>query len=61
MKTQINQLDEQINEGNADYIIQQLKKENNQLHQLLNKYNESKNPNEMLDDVKTKKVGINCA
>ena len=43
MKVTINQLDEEINKRNADVIIQQLKKENNQLHQLVNKYHETKN------------------
>ena len=42
MKVKINQLDEQVNESNADFIVQQLKKENDQLHQLVNKYHESK-------------------
>ena len=58
MKIKINQLDEQANERNADFIIQQLKKENDQLHQLVNKYHESKNASKISDDLKTKKVGI---
>ena len=58
MKVKINQLDEQVNESNADFIVQQLKKENDQLHQLVNKYHESKNASRKLDDVKTKKVNI---
>ena len=37
----INQLDEEVNERNADLTIQQLKKENDQLHQLVNKHHES--------------------
>ena len=37
-----------------DYV----KKENDQLHQLVNKYHESKNASRKLDDVKTKKVNI---
>ena len=41
MKVKINQLDEEVNERNADLIIQQLKNENDQLHQLVNKYHES--------------------
>ena len=58
MKVKINQLDEQVNESNADFIVQRLKKENDQLHQLVNKYHESKNASRKLDDVKTKKVNI---
>ena len=41
MKVKINQLDEEVNERNADLIIQQLKKENDRLHQLINKHHES--------------------
>ena len=52
MKIKINQLNEQVNESTTDFIIQQLKKENNQLQKLVNKYRESKNA----DDPKTKKV-----
>ena len=59
MKVKFNQLDEQVNESNADFIIQQLKKENNRLHQLVNKYHESKSANKISDDLKTKKVGNN--
>ena len=58
MKVKINQLDEQVNESNADFIVQRLKKEHDQLHQLVNKYHESKNASRKLDDVKTKKVNI---
>ena len=58
MKVKINQRDEQINESNADLIIQGLKKENDQLHQLVNKYHESNNTNRKSDDLKTKKVKI---
>ena len=58
MKVKINQLDEQVNESNTDFIVQRLKKENDQLHQLLNKYRESKNANRKLDDLETKKVKI---
>ena len=61
MKVKLNQLDEQVNENNTDLIIQQLKKENDQLHQLVNKYHESKNTNKISDDVKTKKVSSNYA
>ena len=57
MKVKINQVDE----SNADLIIQQLKKENDQLHQLVNKYHESKNVNKVSDDFTTKKVGIKHA
>ena len=41
MNVKINQLDEEVNERNADLIIQQLKKENDRLHQLVNKHHES--------------------
>ena len=58
MKVKINQLNEQINKSNADLIIQQLKKENNQLRQLVNRYHKS---NRELHDLKTKEVGINFA
>ena len=58
MKVKINQLDEQVNESNADFIVQQLKKENDQLHLLVNKYHESENASRKSDDVKTKKVNI---
>ena len=57
MKVKINQLVEQVNESNADFIIQQLKKENDQLHQLVNKYHESKNASKISEGSKTKKVG----
>ena len=59
MKVKINQLDEQVNESNTDFIVQRLKKENDQLHQLVNKYHESKIANRELDDLKAEKVGIN--
>ena len=62
MKVKINQLDEKVNENNADLIIQELKKENNQLRQLVNKYHESKNADKVSGDdhpdIKTKQVGI---
>ena len=58
MKIKINQQDEQANKRNADFIIQRLKKENDQLHQLVNKYHESKNASKISDDLETKKVGI---
>ena len=56
MKIKINQLDEQVIESNADFIIQQLKKENDQLHQLVNKYHESKIASKISDDLETKMV-----
>ena len=59
MKVKFNLIEEQVNECNADFIIQQLKKENNQLHQLVNKYHESKNASKISDDLKTKRVGNN--
>ena len=58
MKVKINQLDEQVNESNPDLIIQQLKKEKDQLQQLVNKYHESKNANRESDDLKSEKVNI---
>ena len=59
MKVKFNQLEEQVNENNADFIIQQLKKENDQLHQLVNKYHESKNASKISDNLETKEVGNN--
>ena len=41
MKVKINLLDEEVNERSANLTIQQLKKENDKLHQLVNKYHES--------------------
>ena len=58
MTDKINQLKEQVNESKAD--IKQLKNENDQLHQLVDKYCGSKNANKISDDVKAKKVDINC-
>ena len=58
MKVKINQLDEKVNEINADLIVQRLKKENDQLHQLFNKYHESKNAHKISDDLRTKKVNL---
>ena len=60
MKVQINQLGEQVNDSNADCHIQQLKKENNQLRQLVNKHHESKHASKTSDDFKTKKVRSKC-
>jgi len=56
MKVTINQLDEEVNAKNADVTIQQLKKENSQLHQLVNKYRESKNVNRISVGPPTEKV-----
>ena len=42
------------------FIIQELKKENDQLCQLLNKYHESINTNKISDDFKTKMVYNIC-
>jgi len=56
MKVTINQLDEEVNEKNADVTMQQLKKENSQLHQLVNKYRESKNVNRISVGSQTEKV-----
>ena len=54
MTDKINQLKEQISESNAD--IKQLKKENDQLHQLVDQYYGSRNANKISNDVKAKKV-----
>jgi len=56
MRVTINQLDEEVNEKNANVTIQQLKKENSQLHQLVNKYRESKNANRISVGFQTEKV-----
>lgn len=40
MQVTVQQLKEELEEKNGDLIIQQLKKENNQLHQLVNKHHE---------------------
>ena len=56
MKVKINQLDEEVNERNADLTIQQLKKENDQLHQLVNKDHESC-AKRILVGYQTEKVG----
>ena len=61
MKVRNNQLAQQVNESEADFIIQQLKKENDQLHQLVNKYHGSKDASIKSDDPKTKKVRNNFA
>ena len=58
MKIKINQLEEQVN-SNADFIIQRLKKENDQLYQLVNNYHESNNASRKSDDLKYKMVNIN--
>jgi len=58
MKVKLNQLDEVVNEKNADVTIQRLKKENSQLHQLVNKYRDSKNVNRISVGSQTKKVTI---
>ena len=58
MKVTINQLDEEVNRRNADVIIQQLKKENNQLHQLVNKYHETKNVSRVSVGSEIKQVGM---
>lgn len=59
----INQLNEEINEKNISLNIQQLKEEelkraNNQLHKLINKYHESKNANKISIGCQTEEVGI---
>jgi len=59
MKVIINQLDEEVNEKNTDVKIQQLKKENSQLHQIVNKYRESKNANIISVGSQTKEVTSN--
>ena len=57
MKVKINQLGEEVNERNADLIIQQLKKENDQLHQLVNTHHES-HVKRISVGSQTKQVGI---
>ena len=59
MKIKINQLEEQVNESNADFIIQRLKNENDQLYQLVNNYHESNNASRKSHDLKNKMVSIN--
>ena len=59
MKVKINQLDEEVNERNAELIIQQLKKENDQLHQLVNKHHEL-NVKRISVGSQIKHVGIIC-
>ena len=58
MTVKINQLNEQVNDSDADFNIEQLKKENNQLRHLVNKYHESKSANKISDDIKVKKVDM---
>ena len=57
MKITINQLDEEMNKRNTDLVIQQLKKENDQLHQLVNKYHE-KNIKRVSVSSEIKQVGM---
>ena len=54
----INQLDEEVNQRNSDLIIQQLKKENSQLHQLISKNHESKNANRISVGSQTKQCHV---
>ena len=61
MKVKNNQLVQQVNDSKADLTIQQLKKEKDQLQQLVNKYHESKNASIKSSGPKTKKVGNNFA
>ena len=53
MKITINQLNEEVSVSNEDLIIQQLKKKNDQLHQLINTYHES----HVKRTLQTKQVG----
>ena len=59
MKVKIKQLDEEVNERNVELIIQQLKKENDQLHQLVNKHHEL-NVKRISVGSQIKHVGIIC-
>ena len=61
MKVKMNQLYEQQNENNADFIIQQLKKEKCKLHRVINKYREMQNADTESKKFKIKEVGINYA
>ena len=58
MKVTVNQLEEQVNERNPDLTIQQLKKENNQLHQLVNKYRQSNNASRISVGSQTEQVSM---
>ena len=53
MKITVNQLDEK----NTDLLIQELKKENKQLHQLVNKYQMSKTGIRISVSCQTEEVG----
>ena len=57
MRIKINHLNKQLNENNADFIVQQLKKEYEQLHDLVNKKLED--VSRKSDDLITKKVNNN--
>ena len=57
MRIKINHLNKQLNESNADFIVQQLKKEYEQLHDLVNKKLE--HVSRKSDDFITKKVNNN--
>ena len=54
MKITVNQLDEK----NTDLVVQELKTENKQLHQLVNKYQKSKTANRMSVSCQTEEVGF---
>ena len=58
MKIKVNQLDEKLNEKNTNSLVQELKKENKQLHQLVNKYQMSKTENRISVSCQTEEVGI---
>ena len=59
MKIEVNQLDEKLNEKNTDLVVQELRKENKQLHQLVNKYQKSKTASRISVSCQTEEVGIN--
>ena len=54
MKITVNQLDEK----NTDLVVQELKKENKQLHQFVNKYQKSKTANRLSVSCQTEEVGF---
>ena len=57
MRIKINHLNKQLNESNADFIVQPLKKEYEQLHDPVNKKLE--HVSRKSDDLITKKVNNN--
>ena len=58
MKITVNQLDKKLNEKNTDLVLQEIRKENKQLHQLVNKYQKSKTANGISVSCQTEEVGV---